>query len=136
MVHIKSSLLKGSSQNNRRFLWIEVEPTPYYLALAKALMERSPWRIQLLFIFENHSQPWHLKLDSTFSQVLSRKRLVAMAKIFTELRSGDVAGVMVPGWSGILPIATLIDAYIKYCRSYLVSGNIIRISDMALCGEL
>lgn len=90
------------------FLWMPGEPTPYTLALARALRERSPWRIQALFMTENHSQPWHLKLDPAWSQVLPASRLTAMAKMLALLHSGSVAGVMVDGWSGILPLVTFI----------------------------
>jgi glycosyltransferase involved in cell wall biosynthesis len=113
----------GNPQENRRFIWMPTEPTPYTLALAKALRERSPWRIQALFIEENHSQPWHLKLDPAWSRVLPGSRLAATTQILAELRAGGVVGVMVDGWSGMLALVTFIACHLRRIPISLTSDT-------------
>ena len=75
MASEKFVLVTGNLQDNQRFLWLPVEPTPYILALAQALTQRSPWRMQLLFMSENNSQPWNVKLDPKSNRVLPTNRL-------------------------------------------------------------
>jgi glycosyltransferase involved in cell wall biosynthesis len=79
-------------------LLVYVEPTPYILGLVDRLTMAWPAGIDVIFLGENLSQPWHLPLKDRGYEVLPHARGPAVRRLIHCIRNGGYKIIHLAGW--------------------------------------
>lgn len=94
--------------NEKKALLIYVEPTPYILGLVSILNRLWPAGVDVLFMKENVSQAWTLKLDRQHMSVLPAGLMDALGAIRSRLATNACGLVHLAGWAPLLMPASML----------------------------
>lgn len=112
-----------SEAHCRRALLVFMEPTPYILDLVKALNRQSLFRVEVLFIGENLSQPWHLELGGIDAEKLPVGFWRARSMMSRRLSTHKYAALHLCGWGHPMLVWAMFQAAWRHIPLYVESDT-------------
>jgi len=102
--------MENSSKN---ILMVYVEPTPYIVGLIEELSLHWQGNIDILFLAENLSQNWNIKLKTNY-KILAKNKIKKLFQFISQLSQKKYNSVHLAGWgSSLLILFIFISKYKK-----------------------